>query len=175
MNNKEKIVLTMGAFIILVIIGFIMMKQEEEIILYKDEENKISKIYVYVIGCVNSPGIFEVEDGTRIYEVIKLAGGETKDADLTRLNLAKIIDDEEKVVVPAKIILDENESANGIININTASIEKLMMLSGIGENTAKKIIKYREENGYFNTIEDLMNVAGIGESKFNSIKDDITT
>lgn len=177
MNNKEKIVLTMGAFIILVIIGFVLMHKEEEIILYADDENEISKICVYVIGCVNSPGIFEVEDGTRIHEAIKLAGGETDDADLTRLNLAKILDDEEKVVVPAKVILNENEteSESDIVNINTANIEKLTTLSGIGENTAKKIIKYREEKGYFNTIEDLMNVSGIGESKFNSIKDDITT
>ena len=69
----------------------------------------------------------------------------------------------------------ENEIESSIVNINTANIEKLSTLTGIGESTAKKIIKYREENGYFNSIEDIMNVTGIGESKFNAIKDNITT
>ena len=177
MNNKVKIVLTMGTFIILVIIGYFMMREKEEVVFYAGEENEIPKICVYVIGCVNSPGIFEVDDGTRIYEAIELAGGKTEDADLTRLNLAKILDDEEKIVVPAKVILEEteNEVESSIVNINTANVEKLITLTGIGKSTAEKIIKYREENGYFNTIEDLMNVTGIGESKFNAIKDDITT
>lgn len=128
-------------------------------------------------GKLKSRGIFEVEDGTRIYEAIKLAGGETLNADLTRLNLAKIVSDEEKIVVPKKVILEESdeEGESSIVNINTASVEKLSTLSGIGKSTAEKIVKYREENGYFNSIEDIMNVSGIGESKFNSIKDDITT
>lgn len=176
MNNKVKFALAMGTFIILVIIGFFMMREKEEVVFYAGDENEIPKICVYVIGCVNSPGIFEVDDGTRIYEAIQLAGGETEDADLTRLNLAKILDDEEKVVIPAKVIIEENEeSESSIVNINTAGVDKLSTLTGIGKSTAEKIIKYREENGYFNTIEDLMNVAGIGESKFNAIKDDITT
>lgn len=121
-------------------------------------------------------GIFEVEDGTRIYEAIELAGGETIDADLTRLNLAKIVSDEEKIVVPKKVILEESETEgeSSIVNINTATVEKLSTLTGIGKSTAEKIVKYREENGYFNSIEDIMNVSGIGESKFNSIKDNIT-
>ena len=79
--------------------------------------------------------------------------------------------------VPSKVVLDEtNETGaeTSIVNINTASKEKLMSLDGVGEGTAEKIIKYREQNGYFNTIEDLMNVSGIGESKFNGLKDDIT-
>ena len=106
------------------------------------------------------------------------AGGETDEADLTRINLASIVSDEQKIFVPAKVVLDEtNETGaekTSIVNINTASKEKLMSLDGVGEGTAEKIIKYREQNGYFNTIEDLMNVSGIGESKFNGLKDDIT-
>ena len=89
--------------------------------------------------------------------------------------MAKILNDEEKIVVPKKIVLEETkEVENGIVNINTADIEKLSTLSGIGKSTAEKIVKYREENGYFNSIEDIMNVSGIGESKFNSIKESIT-
>ena len=110
--------------------------------------------------------------------MIEEAGGETDEADLTRINLASIVSDEQKIFVPAKVVLDEtNETGaekTSIVNINTASKEKLMSLDGVGEGTAEKIIKYREQNGYFNTIEDLMNVSGIGESKFSGLKDDIT-
>ena len=119
-------------------------------------------------------GIFEVEDGTRVYQIIEMAGGTTEDADISRINLAKIVVDEEKINVPAKVVLEESEESNSkMVNINSASVEKLSSLNGIGKSTAEKIIKYREENGYFNTIEEIMNVSGIGESKFNSIKDNI--
>lgn len=104
-----------------------------------------------------------------------MAGGETIDADLTRLNLAKILSDEEKIIVPKKVVFEDNDEVeSNIVNINTADVQKLCTLSGIGKSTAEKIIEYRNENGYFNSIEDLMNVSGIGENKFNSIKDDIT-
>ena len=98
------------------------------------------------------------------------------DADLERLNLAKVLTDEEKIVVPKKVILEETkeEGENSIININTADVEKLSTLTGIGKSTAEKIIKYREENGYFNSIEDIMKVSGIGEELFSKIKDNIT-
>ena len=110
-----------------------------------------------------------------MFEAIELAGGQTSEADLSRLNLAKILSDEEKIVVPKKVVLEESdEEESNIVNINTANIEKLSTLNGIGKSTAEKIIKYREENGYFNSIEDIMNVTGIGESKFNQIKNDIT-
>ena len=113
-----------------------------------------------LLGKLIIHGIFEVEDGTRIYEAIELAGGETFNADLARLNLAKILVDEEKVVVPKKVVLEEsNEEDSSIVNINTANVEKLSTLSGIGKSTAEKIIKHREENGYFNSIEEIMNVS----------------
>ena len=99
-------------------------------------------------------------------------------ADLSRVNLATIVSDEQKIVIPAKIEFEEEAEDNeesGLVNINTASKEKLMSLNGVGESTAQKIIDYREENGYFNSVEDIMNVSGIGESKFNKIKEYITT
>lgn len=174
MNNKEKIALAMGTFIILALVGFFLMKKDDDVTFYSGEE-KTQEICVYVVGEVNEPGIFNVEDGTRIYEVIEMAGGATEDADVSRINLSKILDDEEKISVPKKVIKDESghESESKNVNINSASVEKLSTLNGIGKSTAERIVRYREENGYFNTIEDLMNVSGIGESKFNSIKDNI--
>ena len=123
---------------------------------------------------MKQPGLIKVKYGTRIYELIEQAGGETENADLSRVNLASIVNDEQKVVIPDKIVQTEENEEDTIININTASKEKLMKLDGVGEGTAKKIIQYRQENGYFNTIEELKNVPGIGESKFNRLKDAIT-
>ena len=109
--------------------------------------------------------------------LLKKQVGATDDADLSRVNLASILIDEQKVVIPAKVVIDEdieNVQIGGVVNINTASKERLMTLDGVGESTAEKIIKYREKNGYFNAIEDIMHVSGIGQSKFDRIKDDIT-
>lgn len=174
MNNKVKFALATGTFIILVAIGMFLMKKDEEVVFYSGEERMLPKICAYVVGEVNSPGIFEVEDGTRIYEILEMAGGVTDEADVSRINLAKIVVDEEKINVPAIVVRDEtDEETSKIVNINSASVERLSTLNGIGKSTAEKIVRYREENGYFNTIEDIMNVSGIGESKFNSIKEDI--
>ena len=179
MNNKVKYALALGAFIILSILGYVMLP-EEEVVILDNMETEEEFVFVHVEGCVENPGLIKVKYGTRLYELIEEAGGETDEADLSRVNLASIVSDEQKIVVPAKVILKDEKNGNasteesGVVNINTASKEKLMTLSGVGESTAEKIIKYREETGYFNTVEDLMNVPGIGESKFNNIKDNIT-
>ena len=176
MNSKVKYALVLGAFIIFSILGYVLLPKEEVVILENSNGDE-EFIFVHVEGCVKNPGLIKVKYGTRLYELIDEAGGETDDADLSRVNLASIVSDEQKIVIPAKVVLDESNGAeedSGIVNINTASKERLMTLSGIGESTAEKIIKFREESGYFNSIEDLMNVPGIGESKFNSIKNNIT-
>lgn len=145
-----------------------------------NEGEEKNKIYVYILGAVHEPGIKEAKDGMRLYEIVNLSGGLADDADVSKINLASIIKDEQKIIIPYlsisgdeknKIIFEENE---GLININTATSEKLQELTGIGSSTAKKIIAYREENGEFNSIEDIKNVSGIGESKFEAIKSDIT-
>lgn len=175
MNNKVKFACAMGTFVILCFMGFFLMHKNDDVVFYAEEPNEPMKICVYIVGEVNLPGVFEVDYGMRIHEVIELAGGITEIADVSRINLAKILEDEEKITVPKKVVISkdlENES-DGLININSASAEKLSTLDGIGKSTAEKIVRYREENGYFNSIEDIMNVSGIGESKFNVIKDDI--
>jgi len=163
-------------FVFLTVLGYWMIPKEEEVEHLKEDRND-DFIFVHIEGQVEKPGLIKVKNGTRMYELIEEAGGETENADLSRINLASIVSDEQKVVVPAKVIVtDESslEEGTSFININTASKEKLMTLNGIGEGTAEKIIQYRQEIGYFNSIEDLKNVSGIGENKFNGLKDDIT-
>lgn len=139
-----------------------------------------SKIGVYITGAVKNPGVYYLDKNSRVYQLLDICGGILENADISKLNLALKLNDSDKIDVPTKKeesleienSLEDVEEEDGKVNINEADIEELKTLSGIGESTAKKIINYREENR-FETIEDIMNVPGIGESKFNNIKDDI--
>lgn len=139
-----------------------------------------SKIGVYITGAVKNPGVYYLDKNSRVYQLLDICGGILENADISKLNLALKLNDSDKIDVPTKKeesleienSLEDIEEEDGKVNINEADIEELKTLNGIGESTAKKIINYREENR-FETIEDIMNVPGIGESKFNNIKDDI--
>ncbi len=160
------------------------------------EENE--EIVIHIAGEVNTPGIVRIKEGSRIADVIEKAGGLTVKANLSNINLAYIVEDGQKITIPSKEEQEvkeyvTSESGEGVshglpqtgsnqntttntnskININKATKEELQTLSGIGESTAQKIIDYRKENGEFKQIEDLKNVSGIGEAKFNAIKDNI--
>jgi competence protein ComEA len=158
---------------------------EEDLSIELDEEetddNQI--IMVHISGQVYKPGIVELNLGSRVIDAVNLAGGLKKDADLDKMNLAKKLSDEEKIYVPKigetntpmevsnNISLDNNTESK--ININTSTKEQLMSLPGIGEVLAERILEYREGK-LFNTIEDIKNVSGIGDKKFESIKELIT-
>lgn len=157
--------------------------------------NEKEKVVIHVVGEVNSPGVVTLEEGARIIDAINAAGGKTEEADLSKINLAYVVEDGTQIYIPrinenlnqvelisteagqSVVINNSNineEENNTKVNINTANKEKLETLPGIGETTAQKIIDYREQNGKFIKIEDLQNVSGIGEAKFNSLKDKIT-
>ncbi len=149
--------------------------------------------YVYVCGAVNTPGVYELSAGSRAYEAIELAGGTTDDAAATAINLAEEVYDGEQLYVPtwdeynsgwepetttaataSGVSSTEGaESTSTLVNINTATKDELMTLTGIGESKAEAIIAYREENGSFSQIEDIMLVSGIKEAAYEKIKDSI--
>ena len=149
----------------------------------------IKTIKVYVAGEVKKPDVYELDDGAIVKDAILLAGGFTENADTISINLAKKLTDGEEVIVYSKIAdingstgivsntTNTNSSPNrtGKININTASKEELMTLSGIGEVKAQAIIDYRTKNGPFKDTHEIVNVSGIGEKTFEKIKDSITT
>ncbi|WP_138158819.1 helix-hairpin-helix domain-containing protein [Peptoniphilus catoniae] len=142
-----------------------------------DEDDKTDTIFVQVCGRVKNPGLIELNQGSRVIDAVNAAGGMYEDADLDNINLAKKLEDEERVHVPAvseTSTSDLPSSDQGKVNINTASAEELKSLPGIGPKMAEKIIKYRDKNS-FSKIEDIMNVGGIGEKKFEEIKDYIKT
>lgn len=153
-----------------------------------DETEQEIEIAVHVTGEVKKQGLIYVKQGARVADAIEKAGGETSEADLSQINLAYILEDGQKIYIPNKnekisqyITKNNGNNENNNtdkedkkVNINTASQSELDELPGIGPSTAQKIIEYREENGNFETIEDVQNVKGIGDAKFEEIKDKIT-
>ena len=154
------------------------------------EEGLPETLYVHVCGAVNAPGVYELRTDARIYEALEAAGGMTEDAAADWINQAEALSDGERIYVPTQEEAEEsaqsvsgqwadpNGNAGGSvsdkININTAAKEELMTLSGIGASKAESILKYRQEHGNFQSIEDLKKIEGIKDGVFNKIKDDIT-
>lgn len=131
-------------------------------------------IYVYVCGQVNSPGVVILNAGARVYEAIAAAGGMTGDALVNAVNQAETVTDGQMIYVPGigeEYVIETSSLGDGLVNINTAGVDELMTLPGIGESRANAIIDYRESAGGFSTIEDIMLVSGIKESAFSKIKD----
>lgn len=162
--------------------------QENHLPIAADEntqETDEEKIVVYITGEVVNQGVIELKYGSRISDAIEKAGGLTQSANINNVNLAYKLEDGQKIYIPnineeeTEIIKDEEDGAIGsgkteeVININKATQVELQKLQGIGESLSKSIIDYREENGRFKTVEEIMNVPGIGESKFNNIKEQI--
>ncbi|MDG6875936.1 ComEA family DNA-binding protein [Clostridium perfringens] len=181
------------------------IKEEKDSDIESEKEGKKTslseeKIIVEIKGEVKKPNVYELKNGSRIYELIEEAGGPTDEADLSNINRALYLSDGQCIVI--KNINDvESEEANlneflnaevtnsiptnssgdkgeknesSIININTASKETLMTLNGIGESKAQAIIDYRDEIGGFKSVDDITNVSGIGEKTLEKIKDKIS-
>lgn len=165
--------------------------KEQNLLKTKDNDRE-NKITIYITGAIKKEGVYEIDENSRIADCIEIAGGLNEDADINNINLAYILCDGMKIHIPRKNenvneIQDntkqyistessnkENEKTNTKntkVNINTATQTELETLPGIGPSTALKIIEYRKENGKFKSIEDIKNVSGIGDSKFNKVKD----
>lgn len=148
------------------------------------ETEAISQVYVYVCGAVEQPGVYQAAAGSRLFELIEMAGGFTQEADRSSLNLARSVTDGEQITVytveeTAKGMTSVSENGatqldSGLVNINTAPLSELTKLSGIGESRAQAIIDYREKNGSFGSIEEIKKVDGIKDGLFSKIKDYIT-
>ncbi|WP_125144393.1 helix-hairpin-helix domain-containing protein [Clostridium transplantifaecale] len=165
---------------------------------------KTGRIFIHVCGEVTAPGVYGLEEGSRIYQAVEMAGGFTEDAAPDFLNMAESLEDGMKIQVPNRKEAGEWDSRKAVtypesagrmqekeaadaggsqersntgtakVNLNTAAKEQLMTLKGIGEARAEAIIAYRQESGPFTRIEDIMEVSGIKEAAFQKIKEDIT-
>lgn len=147
-------------------------------------------ICVHIGGCVALPGVVSLEEGARVADAVEAAGGLTEDAAAEAVNLARVVEDGEQVIVPsteqvrvASVVgesataqapsTQDSGASSGKVNLNTASSTELQTLSGIGASKAQKIIAYRESKGAFKSVDDLTKVSGIGEKTLESIRDQI--
>lgn len=175
-------------------------------------EEDIKYITVDIKGEVKSPGVYKIEEGKRVVDAINATGGLTKKAVTKYINLSKVLKDEDVIIInniselekiedkknieeikinnksntsvkesdvitndKSDIVKESDSNKNTIVNINTCTLEELLSINGIGESKAKSIIEYRENVGLFTSKEDIMKVSGIGESLYDKIKDYITT
>ena len=193
MPNKETAKNTIFFCVIAIMLVFLTASQ----VYTKREQEKT--IGIHIKGEVKNPGFYEVRNGSRLNDVISKAGGKTDDADLDRVNLAQKVLDGEEIIIPKigqpvettvnkdvyytqKNKFDtENgydrlsgENSTEIVNINSADMHQLCRISGIGEATAEEILAYRKKKGTFKSIEEIKNIKGIGNRKFEEIKDKIT-
>lgn len=185
-----------GILLILVGVGGLFSKKEESVeetevvvttVLAEKTEVSTTQetvIFVDIKGAVKNPGVYQMKVGDRVKDALEAAGGLTEEADSQKVNLAKRLEDQMVIVVPKvgeeaeEIPAGEtrNEATKeGKVNINTATVEELKTLKGVGEKKAEAIIEYRKKNGSFKTKEDLMKVRGIGKKLFESFEERIVT
>lgn len=202
-NIKQKLVLIAAILLIAVGIFYNFFKEDKEEISYENiivqnVENVVSNeeiveekeyIKIHIAGQVKIPGIIELEYGARISDAIEKAGGLTEFASLKNVNLAYKLEDGQKLYIPTteedvesvlmengeNIIKESNVSGSSkTININKANESELEEIPGVGPSMASKIVNYRKENGEFKSIEDLKNISGIGEKKFETMREYIS-
>ena len=185
-----------GVLLLLVGVGGLLPKKEEAVeeseavvttvLAEKTEENTTLEavIFVDIKGEVKKPGVYQMKVGDRVKDALDAAGGLTAEADSQKVNLAQRVEDQMVIVVPkvgeeAEAIpagaTSKEVSKEGKVNINTATVEELKTLKGVGEKKAEAIIEYRKKNGSFKTKEDLMKVRGIGKKLFESFEERIVT
>ena len=185
-----------GVLLLLVGVGGLLPKKEEAVeeseavvttvLAEKTEENTTLEavIFVDIKGAVKKPGVYQMKAGDRVKDAIDAAGGLTAEADSQKVNLAQRVEDQMVIVVPkvgeeAEAIpagtTNKEAAKEGKVNINTATVEELKTLKGVGEKKAEAIIEYRKKNGSFKTKEDLMKVRGIGKKLFESFEERIVT
>lgn len=196
---KDKLVLVGIGVLVLSFLMWNFFKEDEisfadldvtsqlEVELTSQEEGttQVSLIYVDIKGQVKSPGVYQVTNGARVIDAIKLAGGLTQEADANQVNQAQLLADQMVIYIPkvGEEMASGGESLNQVgigassqpenvkINLNQADLNDLMTLPNIGPKKAEAIIRHREENGSFQAIEDLIQVSGIGQKTFEGLSD----
>jgi competence protein ComEA len=202
LSNQEKITIILLLILIIVGVGIVLSKninREDNFIVNRTsditENNpaiqiEIPSVIIHITGAVKNPGVYQLKSTDRIVDAVKIAGGATEEANLDLINLAALLKDGQKIIVPYKIYSETGEEINtntynnaesmyssssastsAKININTANATMLQALPGIGPVLSERIIEYRNQNGFFGVIDDIKDVSGIAEKKYEGIKD----
>ena len=202
LSNQEKITIILILILIIIGGGVVLYKNinsEDSFTINRDSDisenspaiqKEVPPLIIHITGAVKSPGVYQLKSTDRIVDAVKIAGGETEEANLDLINLAALLKDGQKIIVPYKTYNETGEETNtntynnvesvyssstvstsAKININTANANMLQALTGIGPVLSERIIKYRNQNGFFGVIDDIKDVSGIGEKKYEGIKD----
>lgn len=193
--EKYKLIIVITIIVMVIISFFILLIKdkyntvEEEIVTDIEKNDTINLIKVEIKGLVKNPGVYEISENSRVIDVINKAGGLLEDASTQNLNLSKKIVDEDVIIVNSKEMEESNLNdyvnsntntsintqnknvSDGLISINNATIEELETLPQVGEKKAIAIIEYRNQNGPFKSLDEIMNVSGIGDKIYSKIKD----
>ena len=201
-SNQEKITIILLLILIIIGAGIVLnrnINREDNIIVNSasntSENNpaiqiETPSVIIHIAGAVKNPGVYQLKSTDRIVDAVKIAGGETEEANLDVINLAALLKDGQKIIVPYKTYSETGEEINtnthnymasayssspastsAKININTANANLLQTLPGIGPVLSERIIDYRNQNGLFGVINEIKDVSGIGEKKYEGIKD----
>ena len=201
-SNQEKITIILILIVIIIGGGIVLYKNinnEDNFIVNRSSDisennptiqKEVPPLIIHITGAVKNPGVYQLKSTDRIVDAVKIAGGETEEANLDLINLAALLKDGQKIIVPSKMYNENGEeinkninnnaeamyssssgSASGKININTANAATLQTLSGIGPVLSERIIEYKNQNGFFGAIDDIKDVSGIAEKKYEGIKD----
>lgn len=200
-SNQEKITIILLLIVIIVGVGIVLNKninKEDNFIINRasdiSENNpviqiEIPPVIIHIAGAVKNPGVYQLKSTDRIVDAVKIAGGAAEEANLDSINLAALLKDGQKIIVPYKIYSEAGEEINtntynfvesvhsssvstsAKININTANANMLQTLPGIGPVLSERIIEYRNQNGLFGMIDEIKDVSGIAEKKYEGIKD----
>jgi len=204
LSRQEKIVFLFLIAILLIALGgkfYLQGKNRITIIPANSQDKEVmpeaqtiveeESLIIHIAGAVNHPGVYQLPSGKRVIDALKMAGGETEKANLDAVNLAAPLYDGQKIIIPfipenvesglikydGQLIVNNdysNLNDNNLLNINNANARQLEELPGIGTVLAERIIEYRESKGAFRNIEEIKDVPGIGEKKFEAIKELIT-
>jgi len=177
---QKRALLTISAVVVVISVFIVIRGNMDEVTapLVVVEQVQAPQIFVDVTGAVNTPGVYTLTASSRVIDAIKAAGGSAAGADLSTINLARVLADGEQIYVDAAVTNSKGvrisaTKRSGPISINRATVSDFDSLDGIGPVIARRIVEYRKTHGPFMTIEDLQKVSGIGEAKFAQIKSKI--
>ena len=177
---QKRTLLAMSALVVVMSVFIVMRGNTEKVTVPPVivEQVQVPEIFVDVTGAVNTPGVYTLAASSRVIDAIKAAGGSAAGADLSTINLARVLADGEQIYVDAAVtnskgVRISTPKRSGPININRATVSDFDSLDGIGPVIARRIVEYRKTHGPFITVEDLQKVSGIGDAKFAQIKSKI--
>ena len=177
---QKRALLTISAAVVVISVFVVIRGNMDEVTAPPVEVEQVQapQIFVDVTGAVNTPGVYTLTASSRVIDAIKAAGGSAAGADLSTINLARVLADGEQIYVDAAVTNSKGvrisaTKRSGPISINRATVSDFDSLDGIGPVIARRIVEYRKTHGPFMTIEDLQKVSGIGEAKFAQIKSKI--